>query len=106
MSVDGAGNGPQFNLIQGGQAGRPAPVPPGYGQAPNAPLPEDNAAVRASVRLAAGAHQSFESALLGMVEAAGVTEPRASAVAEAILANDELRAQAQRAFEGSRLGSV
>ena len=104
MSIDGVGNGPNFHVIQGGAAAQPGR--PGVPQPGEVPLPENDAAVRARVRMAAGAHQSFESALLSMVEAAGVSGQRAEAVAQTILANDELRAQAERAFNGSRIGSV
>ena len=58
------------------------------------------------VRAVAKSYDDFESALLPMVLASGVTGEAAVAVAEAIASNDQLRAQAERAFQRARLESV
>ena len=106
-----AGHNP-FTVIQGGQsaAGQPTPPPgnvhPLVPQPPPQVLPEHDPGVRKDVRRAASRHQSFESALLSMVNAAGVSGPKAEAVASAIMANEDLRAQAEAAYDQSGLRSV
>lgn len=59
-----------------------------------------------SVRAIAARYDNFQDALLPMVLASGVTGEAAVAVAEAIMANPALRAQAERAFQRAQLTSM
>ncbi len=122
MQGDAGSIGPRpFTLIPGGAqvsghtAGPegprlPAHVVPMHVQPPQPPqvqLPEQDQRIRMEVRRAASRHQSFESALLSMVEAAsGVSGPKAEAIASAIMANDQLRSQAERAYSSQGLRGV
>jgi hypothetical protein len=58
------------------------------------------------VRAVARNYDSFEDALLPMVLASGVSGEAAASVAEAIMGNPALKAQAERAFQRARLSSV
>lgn len=58
------------------------------------------------VRAVAQNYASFEDALLPMVLASGVSGEAASSVAEAIMGNPALKAQAERAFQRARLNAV
>lgn len=58
------------------------------------------------VRAVARNYDSFEDALLPMVLASGVSGDAASSVAEAIMGNPALKAQAERAFQRARLNAV
>jgi hypothetical protein len=60
----------------------------------------------AGVRAVAANYENFEDALLPMVLASGVSGEAASSVAEAIMGNPALRAQAERAFQRARLHSA
>ena len=60
----------------------------------------------AGVRAVAANYDNFEEALLPMVLASGVSGEAASSVAEAIMGNPALRAQAERAFQRARLHSA
>jgi hypothetical protein len=57
----------------------------------------------AGVRAVAANYDNFEDALLPMVLASGVSGEAASSVAEAIMGNPALKAQAERAFQRARL---
>lgn len=58
------------------------------------------------VRAVARNYSSFEDALLPMVLASGVSGESAASVAEAIMGNPALRAQAERAFQRARISAV
>lgn len=58
------------------------------------------------VRAIARNYSSFEDALLPMVLASGVAGDAAASVAEAILGNPALKAQAERAFQRARINAV
>ena len=58
------------------------------------------------VRAVARNYEKFEDALLPMVLASGVSGEAAASVAEAIMGNPALRAQAERAFQRARLNAV
>ena len=58
------------------------------------------------MRAVARNYDSFEDALLPMVLASGVSGDAASSVAEAIMGNPALKAQAERAFQRARLNAV
>lgn len=58
------------------------------------------------VRAIAGNYATFEDALLPMVLASGVSGEAAASVAEAIMGNPALKAQAERAFQRARLDAV
>ncbi len=58
------------------------------------------------VRAVARNFESFEDALLPMVLASGVSGEAAASVAEAIMGNPALKAQAERAFQRARLSAV
>jgi hypothetical protein len=60
----------------------------------------------AGVRAIATQYPNFEEALLPMVLASGVGGDAAVAVADAIMNNPNLRAQAERAFQRARLTAV
>lgn len=60
----------------------------------------------AGVRAVAGNYDNFEDALLPMVLASGVSGEAAASVAEAIMGNPALKAQAERAFQRARLHSA
>jgi hypothetical protein len=60
----------------------------------------------AGVRVVARNYESFEDALLPMVLASGVSGEAAAHVADAILGNPALKAQAERAFRTARLNAV
>lgn len=60
----------------------------------------------AGVRAVARNFDNFHDALLPMVLASGVSGERAASVANAILANPALRAQAERAFQRARIDVV
>jgi hypothetical protein len=55
------------------------------------------------VRAVAKHYATFEDALVPMVLASGVSGEAATAVAEAIMSNPSLRAQAERAFQRARI---
>lgn len=58
------------------------------------------------VRAVARNYANFEEALLPMVLASGVSGEAAASVAEAIMGNPALKAQAERAFQRARLNAV
>jgi hypothetical protein len=58
------------------------------------------------VRAVARNYESFEDALLPMVLASGVSGEAAASVAEAIMGNPALKAQAERAFQRARINAV
>ena len=58
------------------------------------------------VRAVAQNYASFDDALLPMVLASGVSGEAAASVAEAILGNPALKAQAERAFQRARINAV
>jgi hypothetical protein len=58
------------------------------------------------VRAVARNYTQFEDALLPMVLASGVSGEAAASVAEAIMGNPALKAQAERAFQRARLHAV
>ena len=58
------------------------------------------------VRAVARNFDNFDDALLPMVLASGVSGEAAASVAEAILGNPALKAQAERAFQRARLSAV
>lgn len=58
------------------------------------------------VRAVAKNYANFDEALLPMVLASGVSGEAAASVAEAILGNPALKAQAERAFQRARLNAV
>lgn len=58
------------------------------------------------VRAVARNYASFDEALLPMVLASGVSGEAAASVAEAIMGNPALKAQAERAFQRARLSAV
>lgn len=58
------------------------------------------------VRAVARNYDNFSDALLPMVLASGVSGEAAASVAEAIMGNPALRAQAERAFQRARLNAV
>lgn len=58
------------------------------------------------VRAVARNYDNFEEALLPMVLASGVSGEAAASVAEAIMGNPALKAQAERAFQRARLSAV
>lgn len=86
------------------QPPRPAyGAPTGYaGNSVEAPRSRHEAGVRA----VAANYDNFEDALLPMVLASGVSGEAASSVAEAIMGNPALKAQAERAFQRARLHSA
>jgi hypothetical protein len=85
-----------------------APRPPAgraataYGSSVEAPRSRHETGVRAVAKN----YDSFEDALLPMVLASGVSGEAASSVAEAIMGNPALKAQAERAFQRARLNAV
>ncbi|MCW2923614.1 MAG: hypothetical protein JWM98_1018 [Thermoleophilia bacterium] len=58
------------------------------------------------VRAVAKNYATFDDALLPMVLASGVSGEAAASVAEAILGNPALKAQAERAFQRARINAV
>lgn len=60
----------------------------------------------AGVRAVARNYSNFEEALLPMVLASGVSGEAAASVAEAIMGNPALKAQAERAFQRARINAV
>lgn len=58
------------------------------------------------VRAVARNFANFDDALLPMVLASGVSGEAAASVAEAILGNPALKAQAERAFQRARINAV
>lgn len=58
------------------------------------------------VRAVAQNYASFDDALLPMVLASGVSGEAAASVAEAIMGNPALKAQAERAFQRARINAV
>lgn len=60
----------------------------------------------AGVRAVARNYSQFEDALLPMVLASGVAGEAAATVAEAIMGNPALKAQAERAFQRARINVV
>jgi hypothetical protein len=58
------------------------------------------------VRAVAQNYGNFEDALLPMVLASGVSGEAAASVAEAIMGNPALKAQAERAFQRARVNAV
>lgn len=78
-------------------------IPTGYGAATTeSPRSRHESGVRAVARN----FDNFADALLPMVLASGVSGEAASSVAEAILGNPALKAQAERAFQRARLSAV
>lgn len=92
-----------------GQAGVPARVNGGTrssgGTSFGAPIVETSRYSK-DVSVVANQYSSFDDALLPMVLATGVTGDAALNVCEAIRNNEALRAQAQRAFQKSRMSAV
>lgn len=58
------------------------------------------------VRAVAKNYATFDDALLPMVLASGVSGEAAASVAEAIMGNPALKAQAERAFQRARINAV
>lgn len=95
------GSDPVTRVQQPSSLGRTAAT--GYAAASaEAPRSRHESGVRAVARN----YASFDEALLPMVLASGVSGEAAASVAEAIMGNPALKAQAERAFQRARLSAV
>ena len=74
-------------------------APTAYASSVEAPRSRHESGVRA----VAANYENFEDALLPMVLASGVSGEAAASVAEAIMGNPALKAQAERAFARARM---
>lgn len=94
------GADPVTRVQQPSTLGRAAAT--GYAAATEAPRSRHESGVRAVAKN----YASFDEALLPMVLASGVSGEAAASVAEAIMGNPALKAQAERAFQRARLNAV
>jgi hypothetical protein len=72
----------------------------------NRPVEQPRSRFENGIRAVAKTYSEFEDALLPMVLASGVSGESATAVRDAILGNPALRAQAERAFQRSRMDAA
>ncbi|MCW2955601.1 MAG: hypothetical protein JWO69_470 [Thermoleophilia bacterium] len=122
MNLNGAARGAHLALVKDGpthvsldaaSALRPVNAPAasrqsfattGYIRSPQVEAPRSRHEL--DVRAVAQQFPDFESALLPMVEASGVFGDAALTIAKAIMNTPALKAQAERAFQRSRLDVV